>query len=211
MNWSKILEVVKIPLKVLLPAIWLFSGFLILASDDFLTKLGLLEWKTTNSFVFGLLFLITTCLILVYIFWFVKDKASNLLFNITLNKRMVKLIERLNEAEQNIIVYLFKSPDYTNRLDYSEPVVQSLLARKLIYMGNNQPVSLGWNNEMMVKFTLQPMTYRAMQYLVDSLYKQEKELENKIKNKRYASKISQLTKELNEIKDAIKNYEQYEV
>ena len=209
--FTKAIEVIKIPLKVLLPAIWIFSGFMLFANDDFLEKINLFEWSNQNGFVFGLLFLISTCLILVYVFWFIKEKLSTFLFNATLNRRMVKLLENLNDAEKRIIICLYKSPNYTNHFDYSEPVVQSLLARKLIYMGNNQPISLGWNNEMMAKFTLQPMTYRAMQYMVDSLYEQEKKLESKIKNTKKESKRARLTKELKEIKDTIKSYEQYEV
>lgn len=209
--FTKAIEVLKIPLKVLLPALWIFSGFMLFSSDDFLEKINLFEWSNQNGFVFGLLFLISTCLILVYVFWFIKEKLSTFWFNITLNRRMVRLLENLNDAEKSIIIRLFKSPNYTNYFDYSQPVVQSLLARKLIYMGNNQPISLGWNNEMMAKFTLQPATYKAMKYLVDSLYDGASKLEKKISNTTNLSKKTRLTNELNEIKDTIKNYEQYEV
>ena len=209
--FTKAIEVLKIPIKVLLPALWIFSGFLLFANDDFLKKINLFEWSNQNGFVFGLLFLISTCLILVYIFWFVKEKFSTFWFNVTLNRKMVRLLENLNDAEKGIIIRLFKSPNYTNFLDYSQPIVQGLLARKLIYTGKNQAFSLGWNNEMMMKFTLQPATYKAMKYLIDSLYDEASKLEKKISNTTNISKKTRLTNELNEIKDAIKNYEQYEV
>ena len=39
----------KIPLNVLLPAIWLISGMLLLFPDKWLTTLYLLEWKIENE------------------------------------------------------------------------------------------------------------------------------------------------------------------
>ena len=81
MEWlSKLVNVLKIPLKILLPAAWLFSGLMTLLPAEVLEKFSLLDWKNENGFVFGLLFLITSCLIAIYVIYFAKEKLSDVIF-----------------------------------------------------------------------------------------------------------------------------------
>ena len=53
---SKILSIVKIPLRILLPTVCLFTAFFIFATDEVLDKLGMLTWSQDNKFAFGILF-----------------------------------------------------------------------------------------------------------------------------------------------------------
>ena len=66
-------EWLKIPLNVLLPALWLFNGMLLLIPDKWLNMLYLLKWKNENGFTIGLSFLIVSCLLLVYLFFYLKN------------------------------------------------------------------------------------------------------------------------------------------
>ena len=43
MDWSNLIKVIKIPLKVLIPGTWLFSGFFLFCCEEILSKLNLLE------------------------------------------------------------------------------------------------------------------------------------------------------------------------
>ena len=209
MNWDKILSVLKIPLKVLLPAIWLFSGFLILANESTLTSLGMLELKKENSFIFGLLFLISSCLIIVYVFWYLKEKVSNLVFNLTFRNKVFKALSKMNDAEINIIMRLYKSEGYTNYLDYGNPIVQGLLARKFIYMGNNQVVSLEWDNSVPAKFALQPFVYQALNHEIEQMQKEIQSTTKKIAKTTNEKKKVKLQTKLTELQQCWKNYEEF--
>lgn len=55
MDWlSKIPNWVKIPIKILLPALAIFSGFIVLASDNVLEYLNLLKFEQRYGFAFAL-------------------------------------------------------------------------------------------------------------------------------------------------------------
>ena len=61
MEWiTKLIDLLKVPLKVLLPSAWLFSSAMTLFPDRWLEKLGLLEWKNGHQFAFGLILIITS-------------------------------------------------------------------------------------------------------------------------------------------------------
>ena len=76
MEWlDKIPKWIQIPLKILLPALCIFSGFLLLISDNLAEKLYLKEFRQQSGFAFGLIFTITLTLILVYIIFFASKPA----------------------------------------------------------------------------------------------------------------------------------------
>ena len=86
--FSKIISVVKIPLRILLPTVCLFSAFFVFATDEVLDKLGMLTWSKDNKFAFGISFIISMCLLLVYCISFIKSKLVEIYRNKTLNKKM---------------------------------------------------------------------------------------------------------------------------
>ena len=50
MDWiTKLINILKIPLKILLPSICIFSGFLLFANDELLNKMNLLSWSNENG------------------------------------------------------------------------------------------------------------------------------------------------------------------
>ncbi|HIU63618.1 MAG TPA: superinfection exclusion B family protein [Candidatus Avacidaminococcus intestinavium] len=129
MEWfSKLISALKIPLQILLPALWLFSGVMTLLNEDVLIRLSLLEWKTQNGFVFGLIFAITSCLITVYFLYFIKEKLSNSIFKLTLKRKTIKRIFEMNDSELSIILMLYNFPGYSGTLDYNEPIIQGLIS-----------------------------------------------------------------------------------
>ena len=67
-----VINVLKIPLKVLIPTACLCCGALLLLEEEILEKLYLLQWKNENGFIIGVIFLITISLI--------KCKAFSLYF-----------------------------------------------------------------------------------------------------------------------------------
>lgn len=133
MEWiSKLADVLKVPLKVLLPSSWLFSSAMAFLPNKWLNKLGLLAWRNEYKFVLGLVFVITTCLILVYSFIFAKSKIASWVSKRFMNRNTMRRILSMSDIERVIILKLYHSPAFTCELDYGEPVIKGLLARNYL-------------------------------------------------------------------------------
>lgn len=203
MEWfSKIMGVLKIPLKILLPTLWLFSGVLTLLTEDILKKLNLFEWRNENGFILGLIFAITSCLIVVYVFFHLMDTLSNLIFKLTLKRKTMKRIVKLNDAELAIIIKLYNSPGYSCTLDYNEPIIQGLLARNFIYSGSQQRVTVSiFDNAVPLRLTLQPFVYKALNHYKPKFENEIRKLENKASREKDAVKKAKFTEQLNNSKE----------
>lgn len=186
---TKLIKNLEIPVKVILPAVWLFSGFLLFANQKVLERMNLIDWSLQNGFAFGLVFLISTCLIIVYSVYYIKSKVGKLLFKLNLNKRTIKAICDMSEKEVTIILDLYKSKDGISYIDFADPVIKGLISRKYIFIGNNVPVEVGWNNEMIVKGTLQPFVRRALKWEYKKIQKRIKYLEKKKRTSKNTLKI----------------------
>ena len=190
----------KIPLKILLPATWLFSGSLLLLPVEWLQKLYLLEWAQKNGFIFGLLFAITSCLLLVYIMFYAKKGVSAKLHRLTFKRNTLRNIMASGDIEQCVIYKLYNAPSHTLKLDYNQPVMQRLLSRGYVYMGHQQAVTLDpFNNSIPALFSLQPFVYQALDYYRPKLEKKINRLIQKSKKVKSTCKkdaiIEQLQKE----------------
>lgn len=208
MEWlTKILDIVKIPLKVLLPAVWLFSGALMLLSDNVLEKLYLLEWKSEHGFALGLVFVISSCIIVVYVAYFLKSKIVKLYTAATLNRKTIDRIKKKSIPEQAILLKLYHSPALTCLLDYSQPVVQGLLSQKYIFAGGSQLVSYdAWSDTLPMKYTLQPYVYRALEWYKTELIKRISKLQSKIEKAKNPKKQKKLLTELENTQDMYNAY-----
>ena len=206
MDWiSKLISSLKIPLKVLLPTVCIFSGVMIFLPDTILSKLNLLEWSNENGFIFGLLFTISICLIAIYVIYYLGNKLRKLVLKLTLNNRTVRKIAKFNDSEHALIMYLYKQEGYTSKIDYSDPITKSLIARNYIYIGNNALVEIGWNNEMMVNGTLQPFVWQSLNWLEQKVERKIDRLSIKKAKAQKSNKLFALEKELSELNDILHN------
>lgn len=200
--FTKIIEIVKIPLKVILPALWLFSGLLTLFSDNVLTKLFLLEWRNENGFVLGIIFLITSCLIFMYAFIFFKNKVSDIIFEITLNKKTIRRLFKLDDTRLSIIIELYHAQGYTEYLDYGNPLVQALCAENYIYTGGQQLVSIDiFNNKIPIRCTLQPFVYQALDDYKMEFEREMEKLSNKANTEKNENKKAKIKRRLDQIRE----------
>ena len=202
MAWiTKLVEFLKIPVKVLLPATWLFSAAVILFPDRWLDKLGVLQWKIGNQFALGLIFLITSCLILVYSFIYLKKQTSKAISRLSLNRATIKSFFKMSDIEKAIILKVYHSPNITCELDYGQPVVKGLIARHYLYGGGEQRViTSAFSTALPVKLTLQPYIYDALNYYKNKLAKQIQQIERKLSKKKKQSSNSKLNARLEELK-----------
>ena len=203
MTWlTKLIENLKIPLKVILPAIWLFSAAISLFSDKWLAKLGLLEWKRENQFILGLIFLIASCFILVYIFIYIKIKIINAISNLFMNRNTIKKFSKMSDAEKIILLKVYHSPNITCELDFCQPIVKGLIARNYLYGGGQQIVqTIPFSTVVPIKLTLQPFIYNALTYLEDKLIYKIRKIENKINKTNNQDKIKKLNLKLKDLKE----------
>ncbi len=187
----------KIPLKILLPALWIFSGTMILLPDEWLQKLYLLEWAQKNGFAFGIIFVVVSCLLLVYLVFYAAKKVSSLYYKLTFKRRTFKNITNMSEIQQAIIYKLYNSPGFTAQLDFNQPVVQGLLGLNYIFMGGQQQVTMyRLSNSIPALFTLQPFVYQALDYYRPKVEKEIGKLERKIGKAKDASKKKLLAEKL---------------
>lgn len=210
MEWfTKAISALKIPLRILLPALWLFSGTLTLLNEEILNRLSLLEWKTENGFILGLIFTITSCLIIVYFLNFTVKKASHLIHKITSNRKSMKQIFRLSDAERSIIFGLYNSPGYSHAVDYNEPIIQGLLSRGYIYTGRTQLVrTTAFSNQLPIRVTLQPFVYQALDYYKPKLENEMHKHQAKAGKEQDAMKKQMLEERLANVKETF--YEIYD-
>ena len=96
MEWlNKIPNWIKIPVKVLLPALTIFSGLLLFLGDNAIEALHMTKFREESGFSFGLIFIITLSLELVYAFYYFLDKYKE--YSIT--KKVANRILKGNEME----------------------------------------------------------------------------------------------------------------
>lgn len=194
---TKMVSIIKkIPLKVLLPAVCLFSGLLLFLNDETLIKLNLLEWKNRSGFVIGLIFLISVVLIIIYVFYYLILILVQILNKITINKKTIRAINKFSEKEKNIIMQMYLSDGFTMNIDYADPVVKSLIARKYIYLGNNAQVLPDIHDHLWTKGTLQPFVWRALEWSYFQNEKEIKKIEKKIEKEKNKDNLGLLHQEL---------------
>lgn len=194
--FTKAIEVLKIPIKVLLPALWVFSGFLLFASDDFLEKINLFEWSNQNGFVFGLIFIVCSSFLLIYLVFFLKDAIVTFWNKLTLNRRLFKKIMDLNDVEIVIIAKIYTSTGYTMQLDYNQPIIKGLFERDFIFGGNQRVSASPYNSQMMVYCMLQPCYIKALDTYVPKIKKRIDNCKQKLSNCKNDTKKNEYKKDI---------------
>lgn len=190
-------EWLKIPLHILLPALWIFGCLVLFLPDTILEKINILSWRNENGFRIGVGFLIVTCLLIIYVVYFGITLIRSVFLNITRNRRTINKISRMNDMEQAIIFHMYNKPGYTMELDYNDPITKGLLARNYIYTGNNQIISMDvFTNALPIKATLQPFVYQAIDAMKPKMKKEIKKQESKIKKETNAGKKQKLNEEI---------------
>ena len=199
-------EWLKIPLNILLPAVWLFCGAVLICPEAYLSKLFILEWREENGFSIGLTFVITSCLLVIYALFFLFKLGSSIWYKATFKYSTMKKLSKMNDTEQAIIIKLYTSPGYTSQLDYNQPLTQGLLARNFIYMGSQQQVTLdAFTNCILAHFTLQPFVYQTLDYYKQKIVKEITKLEKEKTKGAKKVKIAERLRFLREAYSALCN------
>lgn len=205
MEWfNKFISILKIPLKILLPSLWIFSFGILFMPIQILEKINLYEWSEKNGFMLGLIFTITTSLIIVYTITYLLKKTGSFINKKTKSKNTIKAIENMSEYEREIILYVYKEKTYSAILDYADPVVKALLSKKYLYMGNNATIEMTYDNNMPARMTLQPFVRQALEWKYNKTVDMIKYLEGKLNKVKKENDKQELIKK-------IESYKQIEV
>lgn len=127
MDWiKKILNWIKIPLKVLLPSLAIFSGFLLLISDNFAEKLYLKEFRKLNGFAFGLIFVITITLIVVYCILFTLKPILQKYKAYIEKKKLVKKFKFMDNVYKQTLYKMYRHPTRSITMEMSNAIAAYL-------------------------------------------------------------------------------------
>ena len=137
MDWlDKIPKWIQIPLKILLPALCIFSGFLLLISDELATKLYLKDFRQHSGFAFGIIFSITLSLILVYIIFFATKPLCEKLKKHLTKKKVIKEFKKLEEVYKKALYTMYKSPTLSGKMYLSSSIATYLLNINAVNRGD---------------------------------------------------------------------------
>lgn len=181
MDWlSKIPNWVKIPIKILLPALAIFSGFIVLASDNVLEYLNLLEFEQKNGFAFAIVFLICVSLILCYIVSYLVDIFIKQIKAALLNEEMYKKFNNLQDVYKSTLIKIYRQPTKSLKLKISDAVTEYLSRIEAIGCSNISSRNLYFD------YFLQPWVTASIERFIGEHRKEIKKLEKaipKIKDK----------------------------
>lgn len=181
MDWlSKIPNWVKIPIKILLPALAIFSGFIVLASDNVLEYLNLLEFEQKNGFAFAIVFLICVSLILCYIVSYLVDIFVKQIKAVLLKEKMYKKFNNLQDVYKNTLIQIYRQPTKSLKMEMSNSVAAYLTAIRAI--DRSELSDMGY----IFDYFLQPWVVMSIERLIEENKKYIKKLEKaipKIKDK----------------------------
>lgn len=192
----------KIPINILLPAVWLFSAAFTFLPDALLAKLHLLEWCEENGFAIGLTFLITSCLLIIYLLYFLITISIKLINKLTRNRRTIKHFGEMNDAEKAVIVMLYNQPDFTGQVDFNQPIIKALLAKNYIYGGGTQRV-VGYigSTALPIYVTLQPFVYQALDWAKPKIQDRIKMFTRKLEKETNPEKKQELSELLQNMRE----------
>lgn len=175
MEWlSKIPIWIKIPIKVLLPALAIFSGFIVLASDGVLKYLNLLEFEQQNGFAFAIVFLVCVSLIICYIASYIVDMAVKKIKAYLLKERMYKKFNNMPDVYKNILIHIYRQPTKSLQMEMSNSVAAYLTAIRAI--DRSQLSEIG----CVFDYFLQPWVVMSIEKLIKENEKHIAKLERTI-------------------------------
>ncbi len=199
MEWlNKIPSWIKIPIKVLLPALTIFSGILLFLGNSAIEALYMTEFREESGFSFGLIFIITLSLELVYAFYYFLDKyKSN-----SLTRKVAHRILKGNDVERLILAALYNEPKKSALFPMNDGLIARLEGKHYIAKFT-QTVDF----TMRLTYFMQPFVECAFDYIFDKAAKEESQIKRKISKCKDDEKTTELKQLLSNHQQFIKQLE----
>lgn len=192
MEWlNKIPNWIKIPVKVLLPALTIFSGLLLFLGDNAIEALHMAKFREESGFSFGLIFIITLSLELVYAIYYFLDKYKE--YSIT--KKLANRILKGNEMEFFVLAALYNEPKKSALFPMNDGLIARLEGKRYI-----SKFTQTVDYTMRLTYFMQPFVEWAFDYIFNKTSKEEQRLKKKIAKCKDDKKIEMLEEELQRCK-----------
>lgn len=201
----KILKVLNIPLKIIIPTVFVFTSLFLFLSDDILNKLYLYDWKNENGFILGLSFIGSLTLILIFVLYFVIKFAKHIFIIILRKKNIFNSLKKLNDVELSFITYIYNSPNYTARLDYNQPIVKGLLERGYLYTGREQIV-YDYGESVILNVMLMPNIIECLNYYIPKMKSEIEKLKENFYKRKNVKKGKKIMKRIETLEYRLKSF-----
>ena len=179
------IQLLKLP-PTILAAVAMGTGLILFLPISILERLGLdkipEQWKT----VLGLALIISSSLLVVYFLVKVGKSIISKYYWLRFKTKFPKVMRDLRGAELAVVALLYRSPNYTSRLPYTDGVTVRLISKKVIQFTSSN--NLAYGDELFIPFTSTPIAQDYIDKhpdLIESFSKPE--LENMYK--RYNNRL----------------------
>ncbi len=145
----------------------IFTGLLLFLPKNILMIMNLDELPILWNRIIGIVFLLSVALISTMMFFSVIAQVASYRSNKKIRVDLKKRYQTLSTRQKSIILQVLRSEDKTITLDKNSGDTIYLVNNLFLHMPQ-KVFSLGWNDEIMLKYVPQP-------WLLD-LYNQEPEM-----------------------------------
>jgi len=148
------IQLLKLPPSIL-SAVAMGTGLILFLPINILQKLGLDNipelWRTT----LGLLFVISTSLLVIYFLIKVIKFIVSKYYWLRFKMKFPKIMMGLRNEELAVVALLYRSPNYTSRLAYTDGVTIRLKNKNIIQLTSSKNIAYG--DKMFISFTITPI------------------------------------------------------
>ena len=153
------IQLLKLP-PTILAAVAMGTGLILFLPISILQRLGLdkipEQWKT----ILGLALIISSSLLFVYFIVKVVKSIISKYYWLRFKTKFPKVMRDLRGAELAVVALLYRSPNYTSRLPYTDGVTVRLISKKVIQLTSAN--NLAYGDDLVMPFTITPI---AQEYI----------------------------------------------
>lgn len=148
------IQLLKLPPSIL-AAIAMGTSLMLFLPLKILQRLGLdnipKEWRS----ILGLALIISASLLVVYSIIKIVESIKSKYYRIRFRRLFPKVMKDLRKEELAVVALLYRSPNYTSRLPYTDGVTIRLKSKNIIQLTASNSIAYGDN--MMIPFTITPV------------------------------------------------------
>ena len=148
------IKLLKLPPSIL-AAVAMGTGLILFLPISVLKMLGLDNvpelWRT----ILGLSFIISLSVLVVYFIIKVVKNILSKYYKMRFKRIFPKVMKNLRSEELAVVALLYRSPNYTSRLPYTDGVTVRLTSKNVIQLTSSN--NLAYGNDLVIPFTITPI------------------------------------------------------
>ena len=148
------IQLLKLPPSIL-TAIAMSTGLILFLPVDILKRLGLDNIPEEWRIILGLALIISSSLLVVYFIIKIVKYISSKYYNMRFRVLFPKLMNGLRTEELAVVALLYRSPNYTSRLSYTDGVTIRLKSKNIIQLTSSK--NLAYGDDLLIPFTITPV------------------------------------------------------